>query len=403
VAGPSAPKCAAITLKGLPCKNKAKYGPYCGVHKNYSGKAAAKAAAAPKLAHLAGKAKPTATHPPAAPDADPFTPTGLSVLDAAPDAFNLPATVSSADVAPYRPSGAKKTVGAYLRRLDADPNAKAQTKTKLAAHADGLVHLDADGKATLTPKGQAIAAALAQPKKKPTLAALSGKTPTPALPHHGGTAPLHTGPWWSKDAAKPKSLAELLASNAPIVGSANLATYFDHVMSHGKYTDAHRNATRAYSGPAYGHINANLRAGTAVPASSQVTMKNLDSAFEATPPLDRPVHVSRGVKGVAGVFPDLAPGTMYTDPGFMSTSRDRTTAESFSGYTDPGIITLRVPAGARAIAMTSPSPPNLPSNLPGEGEILLPRDSSIRIRHVTIKNGRTYIDAELIVAGVNDG
>lgn len=57
----SGPHCAAITVKGMPCKNKPRPGsPYCGVHKNYKGsKGAAKAKAAPKLAKLAGKSGPT--------------------------------------------------------------------------------------------------------------------------------------------------------------------------------------------------------------------------------------------------------------------------------------------------------------------------------------------------------
>lgn len=57
------PQCAATTLKGTRCKNRARAGSaYCGVHKNYKGgHHAEKAAAAPKLAKLAGRTSTTPT------------------------------------------------------------------------------------------------------------------------------------------------------------------------------------------------------------------------------------------------------------------------------------------------------------------------------------------------------
>lgn len=578
----SGPKCTATTVKGLRCKNRAKSGGLCGIHLKAKGK---KPATIP-LAKLAGK-QPKATSgavPPPAP---------VSQAPAIAEG-GLP----EADIAPYRTSGAKKTVGAYLKRLAADPNAKAHGKTKFSAANDGLIALSPDGQATLTPKGQAVAAALAIPKPKtaaPKLGMLAGKKPsapvddepTPAevadLTLAGGKSktglyvkslagkypskkdatfpevqaavdtglaipgastpytltakgkktaaaisaaekplvdaglskadaaayatggpkqdvggyvallyvdpanwasldkdePDATGPkgaaaagltttdaagmhhitpkgkalgefliaqtaaksgvptqkpvsvapavakvpppapattpapdstspdtpvesWWSEDAAKPKTLVELKAGGGPIVGRENLQAYLSDRMGQVNYTDAHKSATRSYSGISYSTINGSLRKKKPVPGDVQKTVKGLDAAFAVTPPLDRSILVSRGVKNVDAVFPGLATGKAYTDHGYMSTSMKRSVAKGFGGYGGkPAVVSIRVPAGARAIAMTEPAPPNLPSGLPGEGEVLFPRGSTVVLRSVTVKDGIHHIEADLVLPGGN--
>ncbi|KEZ35833.1 ADP-ribosyltransferase [Frankia sp. CeD] len=348
------PKCAAITLKGLPCKNKARPGsPYCGVHKNYhpakGGPSLAKHG--PKLAQLAGKAKPAAASNPAT--------TGSPASDG----------LSEADIAPYR-SGAKKTVGAYLKRLAANPDAKATNATKEKAAADDLIYLGADGKHHLTPKGKYIAAALAQPKTK--LAPLAGKKAT-------GKEPLTT--------------------------FGELKSYISGLSKKATWNDSQKQAAYWYSGLSATSLNKELRDGRN-PASMPDAQKidDLDAAFAAAPPVDRPLVVRRGIHDFTGTFgTDLKPGDLWTDKGFMSTSINQTTPEDYSG-SGGAIVTLNIPPGVRAIGIMPPSPPNLKSQFSSESELLLPRNSTLRIKSVTVdSSGRRRIEADLVVKGNTSG
>jgi hypothetical protein len=379
------PKCAAITLKGLPCKNRARPGsPYCGVHKNYKGgQHAAQAAAAPKLAHLAGKAKPTATHPPAAPPTPAAPP---------PAAQAIPHDL---DATPYRSSGPKRTVGAYISRLAADPKARAQTKTKQAALDDGLVHTDPSGSLVLTPKGHQLAGELAM-KPKPKLAALAKPKPVGPLPAAVAAAQNTPKP-------PPKGAPPPLLVPGAVHGQDDVIAYMTGHSKAVSYTAQHRMATRTYTTPVYREINGNLRHGSWASPAAQKAIAGLDSALQATPPLDKPVITQRGIRFYRDVLGDVKVGDTIHDKGFMSTSVDRNHAYYYAtkrGHANQAaLMNITIPPGVRALSILPPAPPNLPPKYGTEHEVLLPRGTSLRVdRIVRNAQGVTFIDATVVPA-----
>ena len=129
---------------------------------------------------------------------------------------------------------------------------------------------------------------------------------------------------------------------------------------------------RGYTGSGFIDVNKFLRGvgSVADPKTTQNVIKGIDQAFDAVPPLDRPIKVYRGLDKTAFEKLNLYPGDEFRDDGFTSTAL--TKYDAFSGVK----MEIRVPAGARAIYV-DPISINR-----GEHELIIDRSSKYRVLEV---------------------
>lgn len=148
-----------------------------------------------------------------------------------------------------------------------------------------------------------------------------------------------------------------------------------------------------YTGGSYTSINKQLRHGKGPKGGSwDSTIKSIDAAFDAVPPLDHGIVVSRKLDhnasaGTDGPFPKspppLSPGQTFTDKGYGSTSKNPT---MWNGSVE---MEIRIPAGKKAIDVEHTTG----SQNEGELEILLPRNTQYRIiSDNTVPNPNGYGD-----------
>lgn len=142
-------------------------------------------------------------------------------------------------------------------------------------------------------------------------------------------------------------------------------------------------ALKAYTEGGYSKTNSGLR-GTR-PEFIEEARASRDTIRAAMTPLDEPVQVYRGVKPSALGLDDiddilsLKPGVEVSDPGFLSTSLSKSTAQSFSRGSGNINLQMRVPAGTRATYVESIS------SSVGETELILDAGQTLKIVSVTRK------------------
>jgi ADP-ribosyltransferase exoenzyme len=163
-----------------------------------------------------------------------------------------------------------------------------------------------------------------------------------------------------------------------------------------------RTALREYQANAYIRVNEILRDiddGSSLNDEElgrvDEMIETLDSAIaRGTVPFSVEVH--RGVREVVGWLGDDLPnlvGTTFTDAGFISTSLDiDSAANKVSLAKHPAIFSLELPAGQDAAWL----PPIGKVALRDELELLLPRNTSIRITGVSSYRGIPMIRGEVI-------
>jgi len=139
---------------------------------------------------------------------------------------------------------------------------------------------------------------------------------------------------------------------------------------------------RWYAGSGFEPLNADLRGRSNImdqdypdwdKRDTEDYAKQMDSLFDKTKPLDKPITLYRGMSG------RMAGKTEWSDPGFISTSSDKRTADTFTkGHDSPGTMTARihVPAGAKVLV-----PEMYDGRISGMGEreVMLPRNSHFRV------------------------
>lgn len=143
-------------------------------------------------------------------------------------------------------------------------------------------------------------------------------------------------------------------------------------------------ALNDYQDAGHGRLNYALRNGTesTLDDTTIATRKALDSAFETAPPIPDAITVHRGMQiGDLGpaqkLFDSWQVGGEYRDPGFMSTSLDKSLAEGFGFGADGVKLEIRLPAGQKALYMQSN--PTRDRNFDHEQEFLLPRGTRYRV------------------------
>lgn len=191
-----------------------------------------------------------------------------------------------------------------------------------------------------------------------------------------------------------------------IYGMNSVIDYMTGHSQKASYSPQHKQATRTYTTPVYREINGSLRKGSYASPAAKQAVAGLDSAFQATPPLDKPIVVHRGVRYYREVLGDLTVGETIHDQGFMSTSVDRNQAYYYTtkrgNISKAAFFNITIPPGARALSILPPSPPNLPPKYGTEHEVLLPRGSSLRIdRIVRNDQGVSFVDATVVTGADN--
>lgn len=159
-------------------------------------------------------------------------------------------------------------------------------------------------------------------------------------------------------------------------------------------TKAERGSLSAYTFKADRPINRQLRTNTCCKRNTAGHVKRLDSAFDKAA-YPKTVTTYRGIdeKLFDGIASRATPGkTVLRDPAYMSTSLERSVAHGFAkqGKGRGGIIKVKVPAGARALNVTTIS------EFKGEREVLLGRGSKYRVTKIDTR--KRVIEVEMVMS-----
>lgn len=132
-----------------------------------------------------------------------------------------------------------------------------------------------------------------------------------------------------------------------------------------------------YSEPAVNELVNSLLRGVELEACDRAVAEDairvLDQVFETAPTLPQPILVHRGF--AAGR--SFTVGETFTDPGFFSTTLDRSYAERFAERaTGDGVVVaeIELPAGASVAPLGSDL-----AEYPSEEEVVLARGSSFQV------------------------
>ena len=122
------------------------------------------------------------------------------------------------------------------------------------------------------------------------------------------------------------------------------------------------------------NVNELLRTGATDDPTEAAQLRDALDGMLAARPLPAPIRVHRGMGNAGTVLgrDPLEPGTVLTDPGFLSTSTDPAAADRFTNFSDQAaIFDITVPAGTPALAVDTRNS--------FESEVLLPRGTSLRV------------------------
>lgn len=233
--------------------------------------------------------------------------------------------------------------------------------------------------------------------------ALEGKTPSILKPKEGT---LST----ATNAASLGPVKELGKSDVSFTGvvSLNNAGNYDqylkttfianHKTPQGDLIDrayepkiTERQAVKTYTGSAAFSINANLRAGKA-PTQEDFKRDNYIAAhsFKADQTLLRGVNAEGMRTIIDRAGGSLKVGQTISDPGYVSTTRSRTTAENFASnkYGNGYVFRINAPKGTKAAPVESFT------KVKGEDEFLMPRGTSFKIK--AIDTSTRVIEVDLV-------
>jgi hypothetical protein len=151
----------------------------------------------------------------------------------------------------------------------------------------------------------------------------------------------------------------------------------------GKLTSEERFAIDHYSGFGYLSINRSLRGEQASNAEIKEQVAQLDAAISKGT-LAAETTLYRGT--AARFLGDLTPGTVLKDKAFLSTSRSMKAADYFG---HDAMIRITAPRGIRAADVSHHAGGH-------EQEILLGRNTKLKVTGVSTSGGRTVVDVRVI-------
>jgi len=139
----------------------------------------------------------------------------------------------------------------------------------------------------------------------------------------------------------------------------------------------------AYIGVGYYGLNSALRSNQELGTGLPEMKSAMDSLMDKVPPLEQSETVYRGVSGdIATKLVDAPIGTIITDKGYVSTSRDKELAQDFMtvGNSDNqtrALMAITLPEGTKALDVSKFYLNN--PNMSLEKELILPRGSQFQI------------------------
>ena len=153
-------------------------------------------------------------------------------------------------------------------------------------------------------------------------------------------------------------------------------------------TSSQKSALKYYTGSGYGDMNSYLRFGKDNGGNVKEHVKNLDSFFEKSPPLEHDILVTRGVHSPEKMFGPVGSkvGKSFHDKAYMST----TSKVGGAGFGNTK-IRIKVPAGTRVIR-----PNGVGVYGDSEGEVLLPRGMKFIIVSDKMVDGYRRLEMELV-------
>lgn len=168
----------------------------------------------------------------------------------------------------------------------------------------------------------------------------------------------------------------------------NAAKYHDFSVERSRYitslTPSQRDAALSYSSHYYTNINGWLRDGMSEHRGSEMKdlVSHLDSAIDKSR-TDKDMTVYRSGGRLGGTaykhYAGLAPGDMFSDKAYLSTTAKSNAADQFPFGVK---IEIAVPKGSRAAA--------IPSEKPHEAEVLLPRGAKLRVDKIEYDDSNIF-------------
>ena len=151
---------------------------------------------------------------------------------------------------------------------------------------------------------------------------------------------------------------------------------------------ASKAAVYSYTGEGHGQINKELRTYNVATGSIQGKVAGIDKAM-STSTVAETQSLWRGCSTawLQSRAPDLVAGHMFLDPGFLSTSKSKSTARGFMSGDDGGwLLKVDVPAGTHGIDVQTQVAGG--GSNPSEKELLVDRDAVLMVNSID-KNKRT--------------
>jgi hypothetical protein len=164
-----------------------------------------------------------------------------------------------------------------------------------------------------------------------------------------------------------------------------------------KLSDGEKDAIQSYTSSGYHEINGALRAGS----KNDLRIKDLDSALsKSTMPETTTVYrggpIDQKAMKVGAIAKDKGYLSGSLDPGYAATYSHRTSLETRSKLSKSGMEMaswkITVPKGAKAAPLGGTSANR------GEGEVLMPRGSKLKVTKIDTSGGygKTVVHAELM-------
>jgi hypothetical protein len=158
-------------------------------------------------------------------------------------------------------------------------------------------------------------------------------------------------------------------------------------------TKDERSALDGYSGTYYREINETLRGGSPwtdlSPAELRAEIAHLDASIrKGTLTAETTLYRGTSPAALGGGLP--AVGTVMSDKAFLSTSRSSNIADAFANMSTGGVMMrITAPRGTRAADVSHHTGGH-------EQEILLGRNTKLKVTGVSTSGGRTVVDVSVV-------
>lgn len=201
------------------------------------------------------------------------------------------------------------------------------------------------------------------------------------LPPPTAKPPLPGAPKGFKGEVSPSAL---VVDNLPTIGTELVSKPdLDEFMARSDAVNKRpelRSAVRQYTGSGYRALNTYLRKKHGS-KDLERTIKNIDKAIAVRIP--KGMVLFRGVKLPAEAASQIEVGAVFRDPGYLSTTKRRRFAEQWGGYQSHIFVIKAEGASGLDVATIS--------QYANESEIILARNTKLRVTHVEKSGHHVYV------------